>query len=169
MRPSTSLTGDTQDALAELEDFADDVGLPFVLRSTRRSCEEQANIFDQGRRAPGPIVTTAEGCESWHVLGRAVDISLPKGSTRSDYQKLGEFWEELGGNWGGRFTTIDDPGHFEWHPGMKIEEVCPVPQQCEAAVAAHLRDFGGGGSSIPWGGMFAVAGVAAAGMIWWKG
>ena len=30
------------------------------------------------------------------------------------YQVLGEYWESLGGVWGGRWTEPHDPFHFEW-------------------------------------------------------
>lgn len=166
VRATTTLTADTQDALEELQEFAEDVGLPFTIRSTRRTCDEQRALFAMGRTAPGNIVTNAQGCMSWHVLGRAVDITIP-GGVRSDYERLGEFWESIGGHWGGRFTTLDDPGHYEWHPGMTIEQICPNPAACEETVEAHIA--ASDRSRLPLGGMLAVAGMAAATMIWWKG
>lgn len=160
---TNNLTSDTLEALQDLKSFAAQSGLSFTITSALRTCNKQRSLFDQGRSFPGVIVTTADGCQSWHVLGRAVDISIPGGTT-ADYQKLGEFWEDLGGNWGGRFSKLFDPGHFEWHPGMTIEEVCPVPDDCEASVALQMKT--GGRSRTPFGGMFAIAGIAAAVVIW---
>lgn len=161
---TAGLTSDTLDALQDLKSFADRSGIAFSVRSALRTCDEQQAIFEQGRVMPGPIVTKAEGCESWHVLGRAVDINIPNGTT-ADYQKLGLFWEELGGHWGGNFGGFPDIGHFEWHPGLVIEEVCPVPSDCEASVALHMKQHTG--RRIPLGGMFAIAGISAAAVVMW--
>ncbi|MFQ5452366.1 MAG: M15 family metallopeptidase [Candidatus Paceibacterota bacterium] len=58
---------------------------------------------------------------SLHRLRLAVDFNLfidgvysPK---TEDYQKLGEYWESIGGSWGGRFN---DGNHFSLeHNGFK--------------------------------------------------
>jgi len=129
------LTQDTQAALSKLQHFAHtQAGLDFEVTNTRRRCHEQNTLFAQGRDMPGTIVTGAKGCRSWHVLGRAFDILLEPNTGWGPYQMLGEYWEELGGVWGGRFSNVDDPGHFEWHPGTEIEQVCPDPDACEAGI-----------------------------------
>jgi len=50
--------------------------LDFNLRVTAgiRTVAQQNALYDQGRTAPGPIVTNAKGTESNHVLGVAVDV-----------------------------------------------------------------------------------------------
>lgn len=101
------------------------------IASARRSCAEQRRLYAQGRTAPGPIVTGADGCRSWHVWGRAADLS---GASRDTLEKLGEWWEARGGVWGGRFPNVDDPGHFEYHPGLTIAQVCPDPARCDEVV-----------------------------------
>ena len=58
---------------------------------------------------------------SLHKQRLAVDFNLFKDGeylTRTeDYQPLGEYWESLGGSWGGRFQ---DGNHFSIeHNGMK--------------------------------------------------
>ena len=35
-----------------------------------------------------------------------------------DYEALGEYWEQLGGTWGGRFSRPDG-GHFSWGEGKR--------------------------------------------------
>lgn len=160
MLPTISnLTSDTRSAYRALKSFADSRGIDWELRSTRRTCAEQRALYEIGRSTAGRVVTYAQGCHSWHVLGRAFDIEIPGGS-REDYQELGEAWERMGGNWGGRISKLDDVGHFEWHPGQVIEDVCSNPVMCEEAVA---RSYEG----RPWFGMFTVAGIAAAAMIYW--
>ncbi|MGO3686517.1 MAG: M15 family metallopeptidase, partial [Proteus vulgaris] len=38
----------------------------------------------------------------------------------SDYKELGEYWESLGGSWGGRFKTRPDGNHFSLeHNGVR--------------------------------------------------
>lgn len=131
------LTSDTRAAWRELKGAAADAGYTLRERSARRLCDEQNQLYSIGRgdgdaRA---VVTGARGCMSWHVQGRAVDfdVYLPSGaksSMRSDYAAVGQLAKSLGWGWGGDFTNIDDVGHVEWHPGMKIEDACPDPSHC---------------------------------------
>jgi len=114
-------------------------GKALRLRSGLRSCEKQNELYAQGRTLPGPIVTNASGCRSWHVTGRAVDFDpydpetgrIEKNGYHPDFLLVGKLWKDLGGEWGGDFSNLYDPGHLEWHPGLSIEEVCPVGTPCE--------------------------------------
>ncbi len=108
--------------------------------STRRTCAEQNAIYAQGRTTPGAIVTNARGCQSWHVCGRALDIYLGSKAKSADYKWLGAQWVSLGGKWGGDFG---DPGHFEYHPGLTIERVCPNPDDCRSIEAPLFYGFPG--------------------------
>lgn len=56
-----------------------------------------------------------------HKVRLAVDFNLFKGgkflTTTEDHQPLGEYWESLGGTWGGRFN---DGNHYSLdHEGRK--------------------------------------------------
>ena len=129
-----SLTPDTRRAVKGLLEALDDAGVQYKVRSTLRTCAEQAEQYAIGRgdgdtRA---IVTKAKGCMSWHTLGRAVDITLLGGAS---YDILGQLAEERGFKWGGRFEGFPDVGHVEYHPGLKIEDICQNPDDCEAGVA----------------------------------
>ena len=58
---------------------------------------------------------------SLHKIGLAVDINLYKNGhyleNSEDHIELGEFWEFIGGTWGGRF---DDGNHYSLeYNGMK--------------------------------------------------
>lgn len=58
---------------------------------------------------------------SLHKDSLAIDLVLFKDSKyltdTEDYKELGEYWESIGGTWGGRFR---DGGHFSLaHNGMK--------------------------------------------------
>lgn len=104
-------------------------GIKIKLTSGIRSCAQQNAIYAQGRTTAGPIVTGAKGCRSWHVQGRAVDFE-PSPRTPQAYAAVGAIAEGLGGVWGGRFSNLQDLGHIEYHPGLKIEDVCPNPEAC---------------------------------------
>ena len=61
---------------------------------------------------------------SLHLIRLAVDLNLFIGGVyqtdSSAYQKLGEFWESLGGSWGGRFKSRPDGNHFSLeHDGVR--------------------------------------------------
>ena len=49
--------------------------------------------------------------ESLHYLKLAADLNLFKDGVylvaTEDHRLLGEFWESIGGSWGGRFSTPD--------------------------------------------------------------
>jgi peptidoglycan L-alanyl-D-glutamate endopeptidase CwlK len=139
-RDLADLTPDTRSAVTRLLSFAKSRGLVPRIDYTRRTCAEQAAIYEQGRSTPGSIVTNAQGCGSYHVLGRAIDINI--GSERcKDYEELGRFWESIGGVWGGRFA-LDDCVHFEWpHPTLGLRELCPPGISCEAAVRLQPPAF----------------------------
>ena len=114
-----------------------------AVRSARRSCQQQTELYGIGRTynlASAPV-TYARGCQSWHVSGRAVDLDLRHAGTDQDastcpnYARLGQAWEALGGRWGGRFSGFGgcgDAGHFEYHPGLEVSDVCPDPALCDA-------------------------------------
>jgi hypothetical protein len=110
-------------------------GFRAVIVSGKRNCQEQRKIYQQGRFGnPGPIVTHANGCSSWHVQGRAIDLAFPKGQ-EAGYKRAGELCEELGGKWGGHFNGFYDGPHLEYHPGLTIEMVCPNPDDCSKVPA----------------------------------
>lgn len=74
-------------------------------------------------RVHGPMGTKmAYGrASSCHKLRLAVDLNLFKNgtylTTTADHRPLGEWWESIGGAWGGRF---DDANHYSLeHEGVK--------------------------------------------------
>ena len=59
--------------------------------------------------------------KSCHKIRLAIDLNLFKDGkfleTTAGHQKLGEYWESIGGTWGGRFN---DANHYSLeHEGMK--------------------------------------------------
>jgi len=111
------------------KDYHRQTGNFLKLRSGVRTCAQQNALYAQG-----PAVTKARGCQSWHVVGRAVDLDpvTPQGTYRpdADYRALGASWKLMGGYWGGDITGLYDAGHFQWSPGLTIQGMCPNPDAC---------------------------------------
>ena len=102
-----------------------------------RSFAEQQQRFEQGRRAPGSVVTDAEGGNSWHNYGLAVDIVLndeegrPVWPEDSDFfwQRLGDAALAHGAVWGGLFGY---PAHVEYHPQFERDEAGRLVEDFES-------------------------------------
>lgn len=107
-----------------------EAGIPFMFTSTRRTKEEQAELYARGRnKTPGPIVTWSR--KSKHLEGKAFDIAILRegkpcwdtkvsvnGNTLPDYEEAGRIGESVGLHWGGRFKDRKgrprpDYPHFE--------------------------------------------------------
>ena len=92
-------------------------GMEITLGEVYRTDEQQTYYIQKGM---------SRVARSKHQDKLAVDINLfiddKYTNDKRDYRRLGEFWESLGGSWGGRFgiqpedydTEIGwDSGHFE--------------------------------------------------------
>jgi peptidoglycan L-alanyl-D-glutamate endopeptidase CwlK len=85
-----------------------------------RSAAEQFQLYQQGRTAPGRIVTNCDGRKkiSRHQRWRAADLVIVGDDGKliwdasARYELLGRMWKDLGGKWGGDFA-LRDYGHFE--------------------------------------------------------
>lgn len=126
---------------------AEELGFRPYVSSALRPCE--AN----------PQASHVRGCQSWHVLGRAVDLELydeASGTTsaREPYAKLGEWWQEQGGIWGGVWVDAYPEGlpwmreagpgdlvHFQWTGGLHSvpRSICDPDKPCDSQVAAYLE------------------------------
>jgi hypothetical protein len=118
----SELTPDTRARVEELLGAASELGIEAKITSGLRSCAEQTLLHEKG-------ITPVTGCRSWHVQGRAVDLYIGSWDPAA-YAPLGARWEKMGGIWGGRWG---DAVHFEWHPGLSIDELCPLPGQCASS------------------------------------
>jgi hypothetical protein len=77
-------------------------GIPAMVISARRSSSVNQAVGGATR--------------SLHLYGRAVDLQIA-GYTRDQvplwwWEALGQFWESMGGRWGGRFSP-PDVNHFD--------------------------------------------------------
>ncbi len=89
----------------------------------RRTAKEQFDRYQKGRTIAGKKVTNVDGYKkkSKHQRWRAGDVLVlawdgnkfqSKWRPIEPYEILGEFWEGLGGTWGGRWK-LRDYCHFE--------------------------------------------------------
>jgi len=91
-------------------------GIKFICTSYSRTAAEQNRLYLDGK-------SKCDGYEnlSYHQLDRARDIAVVTAAggivndygDHPDYARLGEFWESLGGRWGGNFISFRDIFHFE--------------------------------------------------------
>mgnify|MGYP000974721963 CR=1 FL=1 len=84
--------------------------------------------FGEAYRTPAQAALNAKNgtgiANSLHTQRLAVDFNLFIGGeykTRTeDYAALGEYWESIGGAWGGRFKSNPDGNHFSLeHNGVR--------------------------------------------------
>lgn len=98
-------------------------GHDVIITCGYRSMAEQDELYAQGRTRPGKRVTNARGGQSWHNYGLAVDVVFlrdGKADWNGPWEEIGRIGELLGLIWGGRFKSLPDRPHFEWHPGLTI-------------------------------------------------
>jgi len=97
------------------------------ISSTYRSIERQNELFAQGRTTPGPIVTNARGGQSLHNFRLAFDIFQNiRGQEWSNprfFETGGRIWQEMGGEWGGSWTTFVDRVHMQYMGTLTLAQL----------------------------------------------
>jgi len=95
--------------------------------STFRDHAMQDHLFAQGRTRPGNIVTNARGGDSWHNWRLAFDIFQNiRGQEWNNprfFETAGKIWEEMGGEWGGSWTSFRDTPHFQYTFGATLSQM----------------------------------------------
>jgi peptidoglycan L-alanyl-D-glutamate endopeptidase CwlK len=101
------------------------LGFPMMPTDGLRTVEQQRALYAQGRSAPGPIVTYADGVEkkSNHQahtdgMGHAVDCCFlidgkPSWDAHLPWKVYGAAAEALGLKWGGHWDRLSDLPHVE--------------------------------------------------------
>lgn len=111
--------------------------ITILITDDYRSFEEQDKLYDKGRRTPGQVVTHAEGGESYHNFGLAVDFALQlengnviwnteydgNGNGQSDWFEVAEIAKELGFQWGGDWHGFKDYPHLQMDFGLTINDL----------------------------------------------
>ena len=114
--------------LGKLLHFACLAEIRLIVLSFYRTAEEQKALYQIGRRGvegEKPI-TSCDGYErpSRHQSRTAIDLNIVnEDGVRINvpdlYAKLGEYWEGIGGTWGGHFIIS---GPETWHFDFRGEE-----------------------------------------------
>ena len=106
---------------------ADKQGIKLRVTDGIRTFEEQNELYAQGRTKPGNIVTNAQGGESYHNYGLAVDVvEMVKGKpvyNNPNWEKIAAIGKSFGFVWGGDFKRIKDKPHFHLDFGYKIADL----------------------------------------------
>ncbi|HBU83599.1 MAG TPA: peptidase M15 [Paenibacillus sp.] len=112
-------------------------GIEIVITHGFRSNEEQDALFNQGRSIAGNIVTNAQGGESYHNYGLAIDFALrtpegdvvwdmerdDNGNGQADWLEVVELAKELGFTWGGDWANFPDYPHLQMDFGLSINDL----------------------------------------------
>jgi peptidoglycan LD-endopeptidase CwlK len=112
-------------------------GISIIITDGFRSFEEQDSLYERGRTAGGSIVTHAQGGESFHNFGLAVDFALMSnngnplwdmqydgnGNGQSDWMEVVGLAKNLGFEWGGDWKQFKDYPHLQMNFGLTIREL----------------------------------------------
>jgi peptidoglycan L-alanyl-D-glutamate endopeptidase CwlK len=96
-----------------------------LVTCTLRSLDEQEQLYERGRTAPGRIVTMAKPGQSAHNFGLAIDIvpivdGKPQWMMSTTWETLGEMGEQAGMQWyGAPGSQFYELAHFQ-HPNWKL-------------------------------------------------
>ncbi|MCQ6280882.1 M15 family metallopeptidase [Bacillus sp. EB600] len=126
-------------------------GIVVVITNGFRSVEEQNRLYEQGRTTQGTIVTNAQGGESYHNYGLAVDFALktPSGNViwdrkydgnkngRTDWTEVVEIAKSVGFTWGGDWAKFKDYPHLQMDFGLTIADLQNGQRPDESSLVAE--------------------------------
>ncbi|GGF24902.1 hypothetical protein GCM10010954_24780 [Halobacillus andaensis] len=121
----------------QLIEEAADIEIDVVITDELRTLEEQDEIYERGRSKDGDVVTYAEGGESYHNYGLAIDFALQtddgqviwdterdgNGNGKSDWMEVVDIAKQLGFDWGGDWESFRDYPHLQMDFGLSIREL----------------------------------------------
>lgn len=125
-----------RDKVLEMIRICRSKGIELAVVETYRTHAKQTEYKKMGRR-----YTRSKAGHSKHQYGLAVDIvpiidSIPQWKNVRLWRKIGPIGEHLGLRWGGRWSRLYDPGHFEWTGGLLATDLArghfpsiPHPEQ----------------------------------------
>ena len=90
-----------------------------------RTFAEQDKLYAKGRTSGGSKVTNAKGGQSYHNYGLAFDCYFTKNGS-VDFSKgitpeVAKIGQDMGLEWGGKWTSIKDLPHFQLTKGSTTE------------------------------------------------
>lgn len=98
---------------------ASGAGLELLVTCTTRTMQEQADLYAEGRTAPGHIVTNAQPGQSAHQYGMALDfVPIINGKPCWDdsnpvWEIAGKLAESCGLEWAGRWSKFREYPHVQ--------------------------------------------------------
>lgn len=111
---------------------AKEEGFDVIITQALRTWEEQDALYAKGRTVPPIgkkyIVTQAQGGQSWHNFGRAIDFCPLKdgkpwwNAPQEVWAKLGAIGKSLGLAWGGDWPKFKDLPHLELTEGKTLAQ-----------------------------------------------
>ncbi|MEN2768766.1 M15 family metallopeptidase [Ornithinibacillus xuwenensis] len=121
----------------ELVEKANQKNISMVITESFRSTERQDKLYAQGRKTEGNIVTHAQGGESYHNYGLAIDFALEdeegnyiwdtaydgNGNHIADWDEIVIIAKELGFEWGGDWRSFKDYPHLQMTFGLSIKQL----------------------------------------------
>ncbi|WP_242705715.1 M15 family metallopeptidase [Pontibacillus sp. ALD_SL1] len=133
----TELHPEVEEAKNELLNRAKESGISVVITDGHRSIERQNELYAQGRSDEGSVVTHADGGESYHNYGLAIDFALKtnsgdvvwdttrdgNGNGKSDWMEVVSIAKDLGFEWGGDWSSFKDYPHLQMDFGLSIREL----------------------------------------------
>jgi peptidoglycan L-alanyl-D-glutamate endopeptidase CwlK len=114
---------------SEFIERAAELGIDVIITSTYRDAEAQQKLYEQGRGAPGSIVTNAKAGDSFHNYRLAFDFApIVNGKIPWDdsalFGRLGTLGESLGLEWAGRWNgSLREMAHLQWTGGLTLAEL----------------------------------------------
>tara|TARA_Y100000356_G_C11115272_1_gene211820 strand:- start:23 stop:559 length:537 start_codon:yes stop_codon:yes gene_type:complete len=110
-------------------------GLEIKVISGRRTYQEQAELYAQGRTKEGKVVTYARPGYSRHNFGTALDFGIFRDGEYLDAKQpvlVTSVYRSIYNNakneglpiiWGGNWTRFPDPPHFEYDNGLTMAQM----------------------------------------------
>ncbi|TFJ91450.1 M15 family metallopeptidase [Lentibacillus salicampi] len=121
----------------KLIEQAAEKNITVAITETVRSNQEQNALYEQGRSEDGRVVTHAQGGESYHNYGLAVDYALRNhngdiiwdtnydgnNNGEGDWFEVADMAKELGFEWGGDWSHFKDYPHLQMDFGLSIDQL----------------------------------------------
>jgi len=103
-----------------------ELGIQLRVTQGLRTFAEQNALYAKGRTAPGSIVTNAQGGQSYHNYGLAIDvveINNGRANWNTNWSAISEIGIRNGFEWGGNFRSISDNPHFQMTFGYSTTDL----------------------------------------------
>jgi len=103
-----------------------ELGVQLRVTQGLRTNAEQNALYAKGRTAPGNIVTNAQGGESYHNYGLAIDVVVMQNGQpvwENLPSNIGNIGIQNGFGWGGNWNSFKDYPHFQMTFGQSINQL----------------------------------------------